>query len=67
VAERRNLIRQALTNRRIVITPAVWSPGRRKFDPNRIIVEEDRHAEEFHASSRTLNVTGAVGQVPYGG
>jgi hypothetical protein len=45
VAERRNLIRQALTNRRIVIAPAVRSPGRRKFDPKRIVIEEERHGE----------------------
>jgi negative regulator of sigma E activity len=32
VAERRNLIRQALTNRRIVIAPAVRSSGIPKFD-----------------------------------
>ncbi len=45
VAERRKLIRQALTNRRIVIAPAVRSSGRPKFDPKRIIIEEERHAE----------------------
>jgi site-specific DNA recombinase len=45
VAERRNLIRQALTNRRIVIAPAVRSSGRPKFDPKRIVIEEERHAE----------------------
>jgi site-specific DNA recombinase len=45
VAERRNLIRQALTNRRIVIAPAVRSFGIPKFDPNRICIEEVRHAE----------------------
>jgi hypothetical protein len=45
VAERRSLIRQALTNRRIVIAPAVRSSGRRKFDPKRIVIEEERHAE----------------------
>jgi chromosome segregation ATPase len=44
VTERRSLIRQALTNRRIVIAPFVLSPGRRKFDPNRIILEENRHS-----------------------
>jgi site-specific DNA recombinase len=44
VTERRNLIRQALRNRRIMIAPAVRS-GRPKFDPKRIIIEEDRHAE----------------------
>jgi site-specific DNA recombinase len=45
VAERRILIRQALTNRRIVIAPAVQVPGRPKFDPKRIVIEEERHAE----------------------
>ena len=45
VAERRNLIRQALTNRRIVIAPAVRSSGIPKFDPNRIVIEEVRHGE----------------------
>lgn len=45
VAERRNLIRQALTNRRIVIAPAIRSSGRPKFDPKRIVTEEERHAE----------------------
>jgi site-specific DNA recombinase len=45
VAERRNLIRQALTNRRIVIAPAVRSSGIPKFDPNRIVIEEVRHTE----------------------
>ena len=40
VAERRSLIRQALGNRRIVIAPFVPSPGRRKFDPKRIVIEE---------------------------
>ncbi len=45
VAERRNLIRQALTNRRIVIAPAVRSAGRPKFDPKRIVIEEERHAQ----------------------
>jgi DNA invertase Pin-like site-specific DNA recombinase len=45
VAERRNLIRQALGNRRIVIAPAARSSGRPKFDPKRIIIEEERHAE----------------------
>jgi DNA invertase Pin-like site-specific DNA recombinase len=45
VAERRNLIRQALTNQRIVIAPAVRSSGRPKFDPKRIVIEEVRHAE----------------------
>jgi len=45
VAERRNLIRQALTNRRIVIAPAVRSAGRPKFDPKRIVIEEERHAK----------------------
>jgi hypothetical protein len=44
VAERRNLIRQALTNRRIVIAPAVRS-GSPKFDPNRIRIEEVHYAE----------------------
>jgi hypothetical protein len=44
VAERRNLIRQALPDRRIVIAPAVLSRPR-KFDPNRIVIEEERHAE----------------------
>ena len=45
VAERRNLIRQALTNRRIVIAPAVRSSGIPKFHPNRILIEEVSHAE----------------------
>jgi chromosome segregation ATPase len=45
VTERRNLIRQALKNRRIVIAPAVRSSGRPKFDPKRIVIEEERHAE----------------------
>lgn len=45
VAERRNLIRQALTNQRIVVAPAVRSSGIPKFDPNRICIEEVRHAE----------------------
>ena len=45
VAERRNLIRQALTNRRILIAPAVQAPGRPKFDLKRIVIEEERHAE----------------------
>lgn len=45
VAERRNLIRQALTNRRIVIAPAVRSSGIPKFDPRRMVIEEERHAE----------------------
>jgi site-specific DNA recombinase len=45
VAERRNLIRQALPNRRILIAPAVRSAGRPKFDPKRIVIEEERHAE----------------------
>ncbi|MGH3867101.1 MAG: hypothetical protein ACRDQ4_13350 [Pseudonocardiaceae bacterium] len=45
VAERRNLIRQALTNQRIVVAPAVRSSGVPKFDPNRICLEEVRHAE----------------------
>ncbi|MGH3547236.1 MAG: recombinase family protein [Pseudonocardiaceae bacterium] len=45
VAERRNLIRQALTNRRIVIAPAIRSSGRPKFDPKRIVIEDERHAE----------------------
>jgi site-specific DNA recombinase len=45
VAEQRNLIRQALTNRRIVIAPAVRSSGIPKFDPRRILIEEERHAE----------------------
>lgn len=45
VAERRGFLRQALANRRIVIAPFVPSPGRRKFDPNRIIIEEERTAE----------------------
>jgi hypothetical protein len=44
VAEQRNLIRQALTNRRIVIAPAVRSGGPR-FDPKRIVIEEERHPE----------------------
>ncbi|MBV8992434.1 MAG: recombinase family protein [Pseudonocardiales bacterium] len=44
VAERRNLIRQALTNRKIVIAPFVPSSGRRKFDPQRIVIEEEHHA-----------------------
>ncbi len=45
VAERRNLIRQALANRRIVIAPAVRPSGYPKFDPKRIIIEEERPAE----------------------
>jgi negative regulator of sigma E activity len=45
VAERRNLIRQALTNWRIVIAPAVRSSGIPKFDPNRIRIEEARRTE----------------------
>lgn len=45
VAERRNLIRQALTNRRIVIVPAIRPSGYPKFDPKRIVIEEERHAE----------------------
>ncbi len=45
VAERRNLIRQALTNQRIVIAPAVRSSGIPKFDPNRICIEDVRHSE----------------------
>jgi site-specific DNA recombinase len=45
VAERRNLIRQALTNRRIVIAPAIRPSGYPKFDPKRIVIEEERHAE----------------------
>jgi site-specific DNA recombinase len=45
VAERRNLLRQALTNRRIVIAPAVQEPGRPRFDPKRIVIEEERHVE----------------------
>jgi site-specific DNA recombinase len=44
VTERRNLIRQALANRRIVIAPAIRS-GRPKFDPKRIIIEEGRPVE----------------------
>ncbi|MGH3799987.1 MAG: recombinase family protein [Pseudonocardiaceae bacterium] len=46
VAERRNLIRQALTNRRIVIAPAVRLSGRLKFDPKRIVIEEERHTQD---------------------
>ncbi|MCA1707188.1 MAG: recombinase family protein [Actinobacteria bacterium] len=42
VTERRNLIRQALPNRRIVIAPAVRSSGPPKFDPKRILIEEHR-------------------------
>jgi hypothetical protein len=45
VVERGNLIRQALINRRIVIASAVRLPGRPKFDPKRIVIEEERHAE----------------------
>ncbi len=45
VTERRNLIRQALRNRRIVIAPALQSSRSPKFDPQRIIIEEERHAE----------------------
>lgn len=41
VAERRNLIRQALPNRRIVITPAVRPAGYPKFNPGRIVIEEE--------------------------
>lgn len=46
VAERRNLVRQALTltNRRIVIAPFVPSSGRRMVDPKRILIEEEHHA-----------------------
>jgi DNA invertase Pin-like site-specific DNA recombinase len=45
VADRRHLIRQALTNRRIVIAPAVRSSWRPKFDPKRIVIKEERHPE----------------------
>jgi hypothetical protein len=44
VTKRRNLIRQALRNQRIVIAAAVRS-GRPKFRLKRIIIEEDRHTE----------------------
>ena len=45
VVERRNLIRQALPNRRIVITPAVRPSDYPKFDPGRIVIEEEHPAE----------------------
>jgi hypothetical protein len=59
VTERRNLIRQALQNRRVVIAPAVQGP---RFDPKRIIIEEERHTEVPDASRRTLYGTDEVGQ-----
>jgi site-specific DNA recombinase len=64
VAERRSFLRRALTDRRIVIAPFVRSPGRREFDPNRIIIEERRHAEVPHLSRRSLGETEEVGQAP---
>ena len=45
VAERRNLIRQPLPNRRIVITPAVRPSGYPNFDTGRIVIEEEHPAE----------------------
>ena len=45
VVERRNLIRQALPNRRIVITPAVRPSGYPNFDTGRIVIEEEHPAE----------------------
>lgn len=45
VVERRKLIWQALTNRRIVIALAVRSSGRWKFCPERIVIEEQRPVE----------------------
>jgi DNA invertase Pin-like site-specific DNA recombinase len=45
VAERRNLIRQALAGRQILIAPSVRPSGYPKFDPRRIVIKEEHPAE----------------------